>query len=95
MSSSGEYDLSDLKILVVDDSDFMLGLLIEIFEGLGCKTVIAATDGKDAIDKINTAVEDGREDSLFDVVFTDWAMEPMDGLKLLKWVRDHPNPEVR
>lgn len=95
MRNNSEYDLSDLRVLVVDDSEFMLELLAKIFKELGCKSVITATDGKEAIDQINTAVANGNENLFFDIIFTDWAMEPMDGLSLLKWVREHPNPDIR
>ncbi|MEO0391782.1 MAG: response regulator [Pseudomonadota bacterium] len=90
-----EYDLRDLRVLVVDDSEFMLDLFCQVFENLGCRSIVRAEHGKEAIDAINTVVEEGREDKLFDVVFSDWAMEPMSGLELLDWIRMHPNPEIR
>lgn len=90
-----EYDLRHLRVLVVDDSEFMLDLFAKIFENLGCRNVVRAENGKEAIDAINLSMEDGRDDKLFDVVFSDWAMEPMNGLELLDWVRMHPNPDIR
>jgi two-component system, chemotaxis family, chemotaxis protein CheY len=95
MRDNGEYDLRELSILVVDDSEFMRELLTHIFTELGCRNVATASDGKTAIDRVNTTVRDGREDKLFDVIFSDWAMQPMDGLEFLRWIRLHPNPEIR
>ncbi|MBV6631694.1 MAG: response regulator [Alphaproteobacteria bacterium] len=97
MHDTGEYDLTGLRVLVVDDSEFMRDLMSQIFEELGCKHVIGVEDGQQAINEINLTVDDeqGGDDKLFDAVFSDWAMEPMDGLRLLQWVRSHPNPEIR
>ncbi|MEM6901946.1 MAG: response regulator [Pseudomonadota bacterium] len=97
MRDNGEYDLSGLRVLVVDDSEFMRDLMIQIFEELGCNHVVGVDDGKQAINQINLTLQDdkGSEDKLFDAIFSDWAMEPMDGLKFLQWIRTHPNPEIR
>lgn len=97
MHDNGEYDLSGLRVLVVDDSEFMRDLMSQIFEQLGCKYVVGVSDGEQAINEINLTVqdEDAGDDKLFDAIFSDWAMEPMDGLKLLQLVRSHPNPEIR
>lgn len=95
MTSDDGYDLKSLSILVVDDSEFMRELLVQIFENLGCRRIDAAGDGRAAIDKLNLCMASGDDDQLYDVIFSDWAMEPMDGLELLQWVRLHPNPSVR
>lgn len=93
-NQGNEYDLRDMRVLIVDDSEFMLDLFVQIFENLGCKSVVRAENGKEAIDAINLSAEEGGN-KLFDVIFSDWAMEEMNGLELLDWIRMHPNAEIR
>lgn len=80
------YNLSCVKILVVEDMQPMLTLTISLLNMFGFKNV----DG-------SKTVKEGYE--LFknykhDLVITDWLMEPMDGLDLIRMIRtndDSPN----
>ncbi|MEM6902196.1 MAG: response regulator, partial [Pseudomonadota bacterium] len=88
-----EYDLSAVNVLVVEDSDFMRSLMADILEALSVGKVVTATDGEEAKKYIQES-GDGTG-IIFDLVFSDWAMEPVTGIELLSWVREHPNPDVR
>lgn len=81
--------LEGLRVLVVDDSRHMRMLIKGILFALGCKNVIEAADGADALKELRL--------SLPDMILTDMDMTPLDGLDLTRLVRtgaDSPDPMV-
>ncbi len=83
------YDLRQLNVLTVDDNRYMRFLVKTILHGLGIKNVSEADDGSDALKSLRTFSAD--------VIITDWLMEPLDGLDLVRMVRtasDSLNPLV-
>ena len=68
-----------MQILIVDDYKTMLRIVRNLLNQLGFNNVDEATDGSTALQKL-------RERS-FGLVISDWNMEPMTGLQLLKEVR--------
>ena len=68
-----------MHILIVDDYKTMLRIVRNLLNQLGFNNVDEATDGSTALQKL-------RERS-FGLVISDWNMEPMTGLQLLKEVR--------
>jgi len=70
------------KILVLDDSPFMLATIGDMLKRLNYE-VTAVDNGNDACQK----VEAGR----FDMIITDLNMPVMDGLEFTKQVRTYPN----
>ena len=68
-----------MRILVVDDERKWRDLMRSELEEAG-HAVVTAEDGQDALDKL----ADGE---IFDLVFTDLRMEPVNGLALLRQVR--------
>ena len=75
-----------LKILLVDDNQHMRMLLTEILRAIGVKEVYEACDGAEALQKLRT--------HNVDIVMTDLAMEPLDGIDFLQLLRnsaDSPN----
>lgn len=83
------YDLSRVKILVVEDMQPMLSLTVSMLGVFGFRHVYGAKN-----------VEEGYKffcQQVPDVVITDWLMEPMDGIDLIKMIRrneDSPSPFV-
>lgn len=69
----------DLPILIVDDYRTMLKIVRGLLQQLGFLNVDEASDGKAAYDLIQ-----GRQ---YGLVISDWNMQPMTGLDLLKKVR--------
>jgi two-component system chemotaxis response regulator CheY len=69
----------NMNVLIVDDYKTMLRIIENLLKQLGFKNVIQATDGSDAIKKL-------REIPV-GLVISDWNMQPMTGLQLLKEVR--------
>lgn len=71
--------MAQAKILVVDDLAGMRTALCQALGKLGFESVIACADGVQALDHLRT--------SDITLVISDWQMEPMDGLALLREVR--------
>ncbi len=68
-----------MQILVVDDYQTMLRILTNLLKQLGFTNVDQAQDGGEALSKLNN--------SKIDFVISDWNMEPMTGIELLREVR--------
>ncbi len=69
----------NIAILVVDDYKTMLRIIRNLLKQLGFNNVDEATDGSSALQKLR--------DKAYGLVISDWNMEPMTGLELLKEVR--------
>lgn len=69
----------NMNILIVDDYKTMLRIIENLLKQLGFKNVQQATDGSMALRMMREAS--------FGLVISDWNMEPMTGLQLLKEVR--------
>ena len=69
----------NMPILIVDDYKTMLRIIRNLLKQLGFNNVDEATDGAAALQKLR--------DKHYDLVISDWNMEPMSGLQLLKEVR--------
>ena len=74
--------LSHLRILVVDDEEFILNLTRRILENIGCKNVETALNGMQAIEQLTS---DGRP---FDIVICDLKMPDMDGFEFMRKVAE-------
>ena len=72
-----------MNILVVDDYQTMIRIISNLLKQLGFSNIDEATDGTAALEKIK-----GKE---YGLVISDWNMEPMTGLDLLKHVREVGN----
>jgi two-component system, chemotaxis family, chemotaxis protein CheY len=69
----------NMKILIVDDYKTMLRILRNLLRQLNFNNIDEATDGSMALQKL-------RQDT-FGMVISDWNMEPMTGIQLLREVR--------
>lgn len=68
-----------LSILIVDDYKTMLRIILNLLKQLGFHNVDEATDGAETLNKLRS--------KNYDLVISDWNMEPMTGYELLKEVR--------
>lgn len=73
---------SSISVLIVDDQQSMRGISKYILTQLGFREIMEAKSGRDALGKI--------EKTHFDLIISDWNMEDIDGLTLLKVLRKHP-----
>lgn len=69
----------NMNILIVDDYKTMLRIINNLLRQLGFVNIDEATDGSMALDLFNK--------KKYGLVISDWNMEPMSGLDLLKSVR--------
>ena len=68
-----------MNVLIVDDYKTMLRIILNLLKQLEFDNVEEATDGTEALAKLRAGN--------FGLVISDWNMEPMTGLDLLKEVR--------
>jgi two-component system chemotaxis response regulator CheY len=71
-----------MKILLVDDSKTMRNIQKKTLEGLGGTEFVEAGDGVEALTVI------GANPAPFDLMLVDWNMPNMDGITLVKKVRE-------
>lgn len=69
----------NMQILIVDDYKTMLRIIRNLLKQLGFNNVDEASDGGEALTKLR-----GKN---YGLVISDWNMEPMTGLQLLREVR--------
>ena len=72
-----------LKILLVDDNHHMRTLLVEILRAIGVRNLYEATNGAEALQFMRS--------HQIDVVLTDLAMEPIDGIEFVRLLRNAPD----
>lgn len=72
--------LSELKILVVDDSMMARKYVCRILQNLGIESITEAENGVEAVEILQR--------NMFDMVFTDYNMPEMDGEQLTRYIRE-------
>ncbi len=70
----------NMRILIVDDYKTMLRIIRNLLKQLGFDNIDEATDGSMALQML-------RSGTTYGLVISDWNMEPMTGLQLLREVR--------
>lgn len=82
-------EAEDLRVLVVDDSRFSLGHIVQLLRQMGVEQIRKASNGREAAEAIR--------DEQFDLVITDFHMPEMDGEQLTQYIRhlsDQPDVPV-
>jgi len=69
----------NMPILIVDDYKTMLRIIRNLLKQIGFDNVEEAADGTEALQKLR--------EKKFGLVISDWNMEPMTGIELLREVR--------
>ena len=69
----------NMNVLIVDDYNTMLRIIKNLLKQLGFNNVDEATDGSAALTKVKS--------KQYGLIISDWNMEPMSGLDLLKEIR--------
>ena len=69
----------NMNVLIVDDYNTMLRIIKNLLKQLGFNNIDEATDGSAAYEKVK-----GKQ---YGLIISDWNMEPMTGLDLLKQIR--------
>ncbi|NBX66005.1 MAG: response regulator [Proteobacteria bacterium] len=73
----------NMQVLVVDDYSTMRRIIRNLLNQLGFPNVDEATDGQQALSMTGT--------KKYGLIISDWNMEPMSGLELLKGIRGGSN----
>lgn len=74
----------DMSILIVDDYKTMLRIVRSLLSQLGFRNIEEATDGQMAMNMVN------ERPFAYGLIISDWNMQPVTGLDLLKSVRANP-----
>lgn len=72
---------SHINVLLVDDSDTIRRIIRKILGQIGIEKVEEAENGSEALEKLSS--------ESFRLVISDWNMEPIGGLELLKEIRSN------
>ncbi|MBP8247648.1 MAG: response regulator [Phenylobacterium sp.] len=75
--------LEVLKVLIVDDNHHMRVLLSEVLRAVGLQNIYEAGDGAEALQQMRAHP--------IDIVMTDLAMEPLDGIDFVRLLRNSPD----
>ena len=73
------FDIADLQVMVVDDSEFSRKFITRILSDIGIENITLAEDGVQALELFNRYY--------FDLIVTDFNMPGMDGLELVQCIR--------
>jgi two-component system chemotaxis response regulator CheY len=77
-SFDNQFDLEVIRVLLVDDSANARHFMRRVLENLGIRHIIEAADGKEAA---------LMEETMVDLVVTDYNMPEMDGREFVEYVR--------
>jgi two-component system chemotaxis response regulator CheY len=80
-------NLADLRILIVDDDQFMREMIKQIIHSFGVDTIEMADAGESGLDLVASFKPD--------VMLCDIEMSPMSGIELLRRVRRHADAKLR
>jgi len=75
-------DLTRLKVLIIDDQDFVRAIIRKMLGQIGIANVVEARDGTSGLDVVD---RDGP-----DLVICDVRMRPLDGFGFVRAVRTQP-----
>ena len=79
--SGKKTNIKELKILIIDDDEQILGIVRFVLRDLGLHKIVTADTGKKGIDLFTDTPES------FDLIICDWSMPGMSGLDVLKHIR--------
>ena len=74
------FDFTKLSVLVAEDVTPLRELIVALLKGFGIHDITATSNGEEAFDIFQKQNND--------IIITDWAMEPLDGIELTHRVRN-------
>lgn len=74
--------IQDLHVLVADDVNAMRAQIRDLLKGVGFEKIHLVSSGQEAMEML--------ERHNMHLVLSDWRMEPLGGVDLLKQIRNHP-----
>lgn len=96
-SAQAAYSLRNFKVLLVEDYDFIRGLIVAMLKAFGVGNLVIATDSRQAIELLTVNISQSQHGSSrpIDIVLTDWMMPGGSGKDLIQWMRNHPHENIR
>ncbi len=82
-----DWDLSRLRVVVIDDNQFSRELASLCLSALGIKEIYAADGAKSGMEAMRSNAPD--------IVLVDWVMEPVDGIGFVKAIRGNKGNPFR
>ncbi|WP_041793742.1 response regulator [Micavibrio aeruginosavorus] len=92
---SATYTLRDFSVLVVEDYDFMQGLISSMLKAFGVGNITVCANAREAQTMLNMSCVSGGAVRPIDMVLTDWMMPGGSGRDLIRWMRDHKNEHIK
>lgn len=91
------YDLSNLSILIVEDSLYIQNLLTQMLKIFGVGDIMTCSSVKEAQDLLTAvqATKKSRYLKSVDIILMDWLMPEQNGDALLRWIRSHHSDTIR
>ena len=80
-------DLATVRVLVVEDNDFVRELVAGMLREIGFHDIAEARDGLDALSRLESANPG--------MIICDIGMQPMDGLEFVESLRKNPWPGAK
>lgn len=74
-----DFRMKELTVLLVEDSDPMMDVMVNILKRFGFEKILTAKDGEEGFLKYQNHKPD--------FIITDWHMEPVDGVEMIQWIR--------
>jgi two-component system chemotaxis response regulator CheY len=71
--------MKELTVLLVEDSEPMMDVVVNILKRFGFEHIITATNGEEGFRQYQNHKPD--------LIITDWHMEPVDGVGMIQWIR--------
>lgn len=94
LQQADPYNLGRFRLLLVEDSGFILGLLYSCLRQMGVGEVVRATSLETAKDRISS-YNGVNSVGPIDIVLLDWLMPEGNGSELLSWMRHHKRDSIR
>jgi DNA-binding response OmpR family regulator len=73
------YDVTKLRVLIVDDDPYLRQMLRAILQSFGVAEMAEAADGDSGLDELRRFEPN--------IVFVDWGMAPMNGVEMMRKIR--------
>jgi len=92
-----DYNFERFAVLVVEDSAFMRTMMLNALKSLRIGVTKTCNDGGEAIEFMQLMQSDPMKAGVqkIDIIMSNWAMSPVDGMMFLRWVRRHKDSPDR
>lgn len=90
-----EANLTNFRVLIVDDFTFMAELLAGLLKEAGIGNTLTCESAEEAQQRITHAAQHQSASSHIDLALIDWLMPGTNGVELIKWIRGHKQEHIK